>query len=147
MEVRRATLADIDSLAELFDQYRVFYEKSSDLAAAKKFLHDRISADESVVIVATEGNVMTGFTQLYPLFSSTRMKRLWLLNDLFVNSRFRGKGISILLIERAKQHCRDTGTCALTLETAKSNLIGNSLYPRTDFVLDEEHNYYSWSVS
>lgn len=147
MEVRHATLNDIDSLAELFDQYRVFYEKSSDLAAAKKFLHERLSANESVVFVATDGNMMTGFTQLYPLFSSTRMKRLWLLNDLFVNSRFRGKGISILLIERAKQHCRETGACALTLETAKSNLIGNSLYPRTDFVLDEEHNYYSWSVS
>lgn len=147
MEVRHATLNDIDSLAELFDQYRVFYEKPSDLVSAKKFLHDRIAADESVVFVAKEGNVMTGFTQLYPLFSSTRMKRLWLLNDLFVDSRFRGKGISVLLIERAKQHCRETGACALTLETAKSNLIGNNLYPRNDFVLDEEHNYYSWSVS
>lgn len=146
MEIRRATLEDIDSLAELFDQYRVFYKKPSDLAAAKEFLHDRISADESVVFVTTEGNVMTGFTQLYPLFSSTRMKRLWLLNDLFVDDRFRGKGISILLIDRAKQHCRDTGACALTLETAKSNLIGNNLYLRTDFVLDEEHNYYSWSI-
>ncbi len=146
MEIRRATLEDIDSLAELFDQYRVFYEKPSDLATAKEFLRDRISADESVVFVTTEGNVMTGFTQLYPLFSSTRMKRLWLLNDLFVDDRFRGKGISILLIDRAKQHCRDTGGCALTLETAKSNLIGNNLYLRTDFVLDEEHNYYSWSI-
>jgi hypothetical protein len=32
------------------------------------------------------------------------------------------------------------------LETAKSNTIGNNLYPRTSFFLDEDHNYYSWDV-
>ena len=146
MEIRQATLQDVDSLATLFDQYRVFYEKSSDISAAKKFLTERLTANESVVFVAMDGNVMTGFTQLYPLFSSTRMKRLWLLNDLFVESRFRGKGISVQLIERAKQHCRETGACALTLETAKSNMIGNNLYPSTGFTLDNDHNYYSWDV-
>ena len=146
MEIRKASLEDIDSLAILFDQYRVFYEKSSDISAAKKFLTERLTANESVVFVAMDGNVMTGFTQLYPLFSSTRMKRLWLLNDLFVESRFRGKGISVQLIERAKQHCRETGACALTLETAKSNIIGNNLYPSTGFTLDNDHNYYSWDV-
>jgi GNAT superfamily N-acetyltransferase len=93
-----------------------------------------------------EANVMTGFTQLYPLFSSTRMKRLWLLNDLFVDERFRGKGFSIALIEKSKELCYQTGACGLLLETAKSNTIGNNLYPRTSFFLDEDHNYYSWDV-
>jgi GNAT superfamily N-acetyltransferase len=146
MEVRQAMLSDINALAILFDQYRVFYEKPSDVDAAKKFLSDRFHQNESVLFVAQEGDTLAGFTQLYPLFSSTRMKRLWLLNDLFVEARFRGRGISIALIERAKQHCRTTGGCALTLETAKSNVVGNNLYPRTGFSLDSDHHYYSWEV-
>jgi ribosomal protein S18 acetylase RimI-like enzyme len=73
------------------------------------------------------------------------MKRLWLLNDLYVHPSFRGQRVSVKLIDRAKQHTHETQAAALLLETAKSNTIGNNLYHRTDFVLDNDHNYYSWS--
>jgi GNAT superfamily N-acetyltransferase len=81
---------------------------------------------------------------LYPLFSSTRMKRLWLLNDLFVDKEYRGKGVSKQLIAAAKELCKQTNACGLVLETAKKNIVGNDLYPKVGFSLDKEHNYYSW---
>jgi GNAT superfamily N-acetyltransferase len=147
INIKQATISDLDALAILFDQYRVFYKKSSDVVGAKKFLKERIEASESVLFVAFDDKeVITGFTQLYPLFSSTRLKRLWLLNDLFVEPTQRGKGISVALIEMAKKHCRLTGGCGLLLETAQSNEIGNILYPKAGFALDKEHNYYSWDV-
>jgi GNAT superfamily N-acetyltransferase len=147
IRVEQATLQHIELLSNLFDQYRVFYKKPSDVAGAKQFLEARIKANESVIFVSfDENNQMTGFTQLYPLFSSTRMKRLWLLNDLFVNASFRGKGFSVALIEKAKEHCRATNGCGLILETAKINTIGNNLYPKVGFELDLDHNYYSWDV-
>ncbi|GFD81194.1 hypothetical protein KUL118_40560 [Tenacibaculum sp. KUL118] len=72
------------------------------------------------------------------------MKRLWLLNDLYVSINYRGLGFSKALIERAKKLVIETKASLLTLETEKSNSIGNKLYPATDFVLDDEHNYYYW---
>jgi len=143
--IQKASLEHLDELALLFDGYRVFYRKSSDIPAAKVFLKARIEKKESEIFVAyNDFGEMAGFTQLYPLFSSTRMKRAWLLNDLFVHPDFRGVGISKKLIERAKQLCRDTQACAMYLETEKTNLIGNELYPRTGFELDVEHNHYEW---
>ena len=143
----QATLQHLEPLAKLFDQYRVFYEKPSDVAGAKQFLEARMNANESVIFVSLdENNQITGFTQLYPLFSSTRMKRLWLLNDLFVHASFRGKGFSVALIEKAKEHCHATNGCGLILETAKTNTIGNNLYPKVGFELDRDHNYYSWDA-
>jgi GNAT superfamily N-acetyltransferase len=71
---------------------------------------------------------------------------MWLLNDLFVNPNFRGKGISVALIDEAKKLCTNTGSCGMLLETAKSNLIGNQLYLKTGFSLDTAHNYYEWEV-
>lgn len=146
IETRKAGLADIEQLSVLFDGYRVFYQKESDLTLAKEFLKERIERRESVVFVSLKEKQITGFVQLYPLFSSTRMRPLWLLNDLFVDPAFRGQGISVALIEKSKQHCRDTKACGLILETARTNEIGNNLYPRTGFIRDEEHNYYSWDV-
>lgn len=147
MIIRKATIGDIRQLAVLFDAYRVFYEKDSDTAKARAFLSDRIQQNESVIFVAeNEENILTGFVQLYPLFSSTRMKRLWLLNDLFVAPEQRGRGISVALIDAAKELCRSTDSCGMMLETAKSNTIGNRLYQKTGFELDNAHNYYSWDV-
>jgi GNAT superfamily N-acetyltransferase len=88
---------------------------------------------------------VVGFIQLYPLFSSTRLRRLWLLNDLFVDPKYRGLKASVILIDRAKQLVKQTNAAGLVLETAKSNAIGNTLYLKTNFVLDEDHNYYRWS--
>lgn len=147
IQIVRATIKDLNGLKELFEAYRRFYNKSSDFNAAMDFLRLRIENEESVIFLAVEENgKYCGFTQLYPLFSSTRMKRLWLLNDLYVLEPFRGKGISRKLIEAAKKLCVDTNACSLILETAKTNEIGNNLYPGAGFVLDEEHNFYSWDT-
>jgi GNAT superfamily N-acetyltransferase len=147
MNIRQAVIDDVPALAPLFDAYRVFYGKDTDIEGAARFLKDRLSNRESQIYVAIADNhTMVGFTQLYPLFSSTRMKKLWLLNDLYVDARFRGLGISKLLIDAAKELCMSTNSCGLILETAKSNLIGNHLYPSTGFSLDRDHHYYSWDA-
>ncbi len=147
-KIKRAILSDVNELSILFDNYRVFYEKESDIAGAKEFLQQRIENNESVIFLCvTDENVIAGFVQLYPLFSSTRMKKSWLLNDLFVQPEFRGQGISVALIEEAKNLCLQTSACGLSLETANTNIIGNQLYPKIGFILDEDHNYYYWDVA
>ena len=147
MKIIKAGIEHAEELAELFDAYRVFYKKASDKPGAVKFLSERISNNESQIYIALdETGTMTSFVQLFPLFSSTRMKKLWLLNDLFVRPAYRGKGISKALIDRAKMLCIETRACALMLETAKDNAIGNRLYPSVDFELDSDHNYYSWNA-
>ena len=143
--IRKANITDLDQLSELFDLYRMFYNKASDLTAGKEFLKERIINSESEIFISIIESKAVGFVQLYPYFSSTRMKKMWLLNDLFVHSEFRGKGISKELIEVSKKLCIETKACAVNLETSKMNDIGNSLYPSTGFVLDIENNYYSWT--
>lgn len=142
---RKATIQDLPQLAELFDQYRVFYHKESDISAAENFLKQRIENKDSEIFVAESEGKLTGFVQLYPLFSSTRMKRYWLLNDLYVNENYRGKGFSKKLIEEAKQLAKSTDASGILLETGKSNDIGNQLYPSCGFEIYDEVNFYEWT--
>ena len=143
--IRKANEQDLPQLSRLFDQYRIFYRKESDVNGAVLFLKERMMKNESVIFVAEEEGVIAGFTQLYPQFSSTRMRRSWLLNDLFVESSFRGKGISKLLLEEAKQLARNTEAAGLLLETEKTNQIGNSLYPSAGFEPYADTNFYWWA--
>jgi len=143
--IRKATIQDLHQLAELFDQYRIFYHKDSDIPAAEKFLKERIKKQDSEIFVAENNGELVGFVQLYPIFSSTRMKRYWLLNDLYVNKNYRGKGFSKQLIEVSKQLAKSTDASGILLETGKSNNIGNQLYPSCGFEIYDSVNFYEWT--
>ncbi|RAW02261.1 GNAT family N-acetyltransferase [Pseudochryseolinea flava] len=146
MVITQGTLNDIAELCVLFNDYRVFYGKPGDLHGARRFLHERMRNHESIIFLARSNTgELTGFVQLYPIFSSTRMRRLWLLNDLFVVPAHRGTGTSVALMDAAKYFSRETESCGLVLETAKTNLVANRLYQRLGFEMDNDHNYYAWN--
>lgn len=142
--IQPATINHLNELSILFDTYRQFYNKESDIDSSKVFLAERINQNESKIFIAFDNEEAVGFIQLYPLFSSTRMKRFWILNDLFVSSKWRGKGFSKALIEEAKELCYQTNACGMLLETSVTNTIGNNLYPAMGFVLRDDANFYEW---
>ena len=144
MNIREAKKSDLDQLSILFDSYRVFYGKESNIDISKNFLESRLSNKDSEVFICEFDNILIGFVQLYPLFSSTRVSKYWLLNDLFVDSKYRGKGYSKLLIDKAKELVKDSNACGMMLETEKSNKIGNNLYPETGFKKNDLSNFYEW---
>lgn len=144
--IRKANIHDLNALQVLFEAYRQFYRMEPALNQARAFLSERISKEDSTIYISVNAQVANGFAQLYPLFSSTRMQPLWLLNDLYVKPEARGTGISKQLIAQCKLHCIETSACGLILETARTNEIGNKLYPQCGFHLDEDHYYYFWNA-
>ena len=140
----QANLNHLDDLALLFDAYRIFYKKETDLDAAKKFLRERLANDQSVIFMVYNDSRAVGFTQLYPVFSSVNMSAVWLLNDLFVDPVCRGKKIGKQLLEAAQNHCTASGAKGVSLETEQTNVVGNKLYPIMGFEKDTEHNFYYW---
>ena len=144
MQVREAKLYDLKNLSVLFNSYRMFYGKESDIRVAEEFLKSRIENKDSKIFICEFNNELSGFVQLYPIFSSTRVSKYWLLNDLFVDINKRGKGYSKLLIKRSKELVIESKACGMMLETEKSNDIGNMLYPSTGFKKNELCNFYEW---
>jgi GNAT superfamily N-acetyltransferase len=139
---RRATGVDLDLLTPLFDGYRRFYGEASDLDLARRFLGERLGLGDTVLILAETGGRAVGFTHLFPVFSSTRCRRLWLLNDLFIDpaSRTRGAGRALLLAARA--HAEATGACGLELATAHTNIAARRLYESLGWKLDQTFRHY-----
>jgi GNAT superfamily N-acetyltransferase len=143
-EVRsvRAELDDLDVLVPLFDGYRQFYGQRADLAGARAFLAERFKRGESVIFLAVVDGAVVGFTQLYPSFSSVSMKRLWVLNDLFVTPDARKSGAGRALLERAERWAAETGAKGLTLSTQLTNLTAQRLYEACGWTTDDEFLHY-----
>ncbi|MBW8823775.1 MAG: GNAT family N-acetyltransferase [Xanthomonadales bacterium] len=126
--VERATLDDLDALAPLFDGYRQFYEQPSDIQRAHDWLKARIGQNESVVLLARHDGVPAGFVQLYPMYSSVRTARIWVLNDLFIAPEFRRHGTARALLDAATQFAREDGAAFIVLETTRDNEAARALY-------------------
>ena len=142
--VRQATIHDLDLVAPLFDDYRQFYGQPADLGLAQRFLRERFQHHESVVLLAMdEEGEGAGFVQLYPLFSSVRAARTYLLNDLFVAPMARRRGVAAALMHEAMDYARAVGAVGMSLSTAHANEPAQRLYESLGWKRDEQFREYS----
>jgi GNAT superfamily N-acetyltransferase len=142
--VRQASIHDLDLLAPLFDGYRQFYGQPADLALARRFLRDRFEHQESLLLLAVdEQGEGAGFVQLYPLFSSVRAARTYLLNDLFVAPLARRHGVAAALMHEAVDLARTLGAVGMSLSTAHTNEPAQRLYASLGWKRDQEFREYT----
>lgn len=140
-DIKKVVTAEVDMLAGLFNDYRVFYSQSPDIPAAAAYLQERISKNESTVFMAIVAGETVGFVQLYPIYSSLGMQRAWLLNDLFVAEKCRRQGIAKSLLAAAKDFALETNARYLLLQTAYNNFNAQALYEGTGWIKQTDFFY------
>ena len=142
MPVSRVLPADLPTvlpeLVELFAGYLDFYRVPRPVGEIEAFLAARLSANESVVLLARDAaGTALGFVQLYPFFASLHLKPAFLLSDLYVSPAGRRQGLAEQLMNAARAYAEQNGACGLQLETAKDNFAGQALYEKLGYVRDE----------
>ena len=145
--VRQATILDLEQLAPLFDRYRQFYGRASDVAAAREFLLARFTNKESTLLIAHEDERPVGFTQLYPSFSSVSLARIFILNDLFVSEQARRNGVASALMSAAVKFASTLGAVRLSLSTAITNDAAQALYHSAGWKRDDQFFVYHLAIT
>jgi GNAT superfamily N-acetyltransferase len=128
VEVREATVADLELLVPLFDEYRQFYRQPSEPERIQRFLFDRFQNKDSMIFMAFKDATAIGFTQLYPSLSSGAMARIFILNDLFVAPAARRHGAGSALLQAAAEYGRRAGAIRLVLSTELNNTTAQGVY-------------------
>jgi GNAT superfamily N-acetyltransferase len=148
-DIIEASAAHIDLIVPLFEGYRQFYHQPPALQQAREFLTQRLTRRESVIFLALmqdETRRAVGFTQLFPSFSSTAMKRVWILNDLFVAPEARRLGVGKALVEQARLYAVQTQARRLSLRTEITNAPAQALYESLGWKRDEQFFTYDLQV-
>ena len=146
MKIRKASLQDLESLSKLFDGYRMFYQQQTDMAGAKLFIEERLIRNDSTIFCAVHHEQLAGFTQLYPSFTSVGMRRMWILNDLFVDAAFRRLGAAQSLLSEACQFARADGAARLILETGLDNHAAQKLYLQEGWEKDDQTLHFNFEL-
>jgi GNAT superfamily N-acetyltransferase len=153
MVLREANAEDVAMVVPLFDAYRMFYGAASDLLATQAFLEARQLRAESILIVAlhedtsTGREIVTGFAQLYPCFSSISLRRVYILNDLFVLPAWRRAKVARQLVVYSAQRAAAYGAIRLELATQHTNAPARSLYDALGFTADVDFTHMSLELS
>lgn len=142
----QATTDHIDDVTSLFNNYRIFYRQESDYNAAKEFIKERFEREDSVILLATKDNRPIGYTQLFPSFSSVSMKRVWILNDLFVIPEVRNQGIAKALMNAAKDYAIATKAVRIVLATEVTNTVAQKLYETMGYRKFDEFYHYILAI-
>ena len=145
MQIIKANIDHLEDLIPLFDGYRQFYKQRTNKDGARQFLIERFENKDAVIYMAYIEDKAVGFTQLYPLLSSVSMQPMYLLNDLFIDSNYRGQGIGKALITKAKQLCIKEKNKGLAIQTAVDN-PAQHLYQRLGFEKDPDLHFF-WTTT
>lgn len=143
--MRPAEPADLDRLLPLFEGYRAFYKREPNEKGAREFLRQRLENVDSVILIAEDDGTghAVGFVQLYPVFSSLRMSRALILNDLYVSEEHRRGGVARRLMEAARSFAEISGAASLSLETAEDNAKARALYESLGWTIDRGFLHYT----
>ena len=143
LQVRRASLAELDAATHLFEGYQAFYGREHPEGAVRAFLAKRLERGDSVVLLAWRDGEAVGFAQLYPSFASLSLAPSWILNDLFVAPAARGGGVARALMNSVRQAAEANGAAEVFLQTANDNAPARALYESLGYARDAHYLVYT----
>jgi len=142
VRIEEVTGEHLDTVAELFDAYRQFYEQPSNPPAARRFLEERLENGDAQLMCAVADDGIAGFAQLFPTLDSIALARSWILHDLYVAPAFRRRGVARMLLREARELGLRTDASLLTLSTGISNVNAQALYEDEGWERDDEYYFY-----
>lgn len=74
-----------------------------------------------------------GLVNCFQGFSTFKCQPLINIHDIVVRSDFRGKGISLKMLQLVEHEAKERGCCKLTLEVLERNDVAKSAYQRFGF--------------
>ncbi|TCJ01320.1 GNAT family N-acetyltransferase [Cytobacillus praedii] len=140
IDIRPATNQDVNELYILMMQYIVdFYKQPEPNENELKGLITHLLENPSagLQLIAEENGEFLGFSTLYFTFSTLKVKRQAILNDLFVVPHARVKKIGERLFQRNLDYIRENDFSSMTWETAKDNIAAQALYKKLGGNLSE----------
>ena len=143
LQIKIAQPDDFEKIGEVFNLYRQFYEKESNIEACKNYIYERLINNEAQIFYIENEKECMGITQLYTTFDSLELSKKIILYDLYVRSEYRNKGIGRMLMNAAKSFAEKKGVTSIELSTSINNKNAQSLYESLEYQRDTEfYDYY-----
>jgi len=125
MKIRRLINSDIDQVTNLLvNSFSSRYNNPPIIGT--------LSNPKSIFIVVEINSIIVGVASLHIIEKLTR--KMGLIEDVAVDSNYRGKGIGIKLIQNLTSEAKNMGCDKIVLNSSKDNI---SFYEKSGFKVNE----------
>ena len=135
MRIIQASIDHLDLLTPMFIRFREENGADTLPESSRKYLEERLTNQDSVIYLAFDDAEKTlyGFCQLFPSYSSSSLKRVWLINDIYVSQDARRQLVADRLLQKAKQMANETNSVRLRAMHQANNPNARAMYESIGF--------------
>ena len=143
MEIKEAAEKHIPEIIKLWMEFMYFnadiepIDSSGDkvLTQVETHLKNRITSDDSLILVATDNNKVVGYSisEITRKRPSTRKENFGIIYDMAITADQRGKGIGKEMLDRIKAWFKDHDIKRIEISTVTKNTIGKKFWREQGF--------------
>ncbi|RAS76670.1 GNAT family N-acetyltransferase [Priestia endophytica] len=140
--IRPIDFLDVEKFMPLVKSYIVDFYKCPIPFDEELFNHITSLIKEPVLgkqFVIEQEDEFVGFATLYFTFSTTKVSKIAILNDLFIKGGHRGKGLGEELFEFALNYSKKHDYAVMSWKTASDNEQAQSLYNKKGGTITNDH--------
>ena len=147
LNIRAIAPADVPSVVALLREFAAF----EDLLDHCEVTEERLSAamfDEKTVVeglIAFDGEEAIGYAIFFPNFASFRGQRGIYLEDIYVNDRYRGKGVGEAMIREVARIAASQGFERIDFLVLDWNTPALKFYEKLGALRDDEERHFKFT--
>ena len=131
MNIRTATPQDKSDILGLLDEFSRFLKSTDTPSQVGPAMFDEvISRKDTLIFVCEDEGKLLGLATLYLLPNIRHGQKLGHVEDFFVSSAARGKGVGTQIFEALKDYCRKNGVTVIKLASGNELLGAHKFYEK-----------------
>lgn len=135
MELLKAHAQDLDIVCDFVDQYHKFEHIESTTEQRKSAIKPLLTKGSNLgeIYLISVDNEFVGYIAVCFCYSIEHGGKEAFIDEFYVRSNMRGRGIGQAVINSIKQKLEISGCFAIHLDVAKDNEIASKLYRNSGF--------------
>lgn len=133
LDVRTASIEDLDSLLPVFREMEEHYEgkaRQSDSVIRERLEIALARTPPGIILTATIQNRSQGFVSSYETFPGRAMQSMWYMKELFVCAQARGVGVGAALVTALAQEIVSRGGTRIEFSADAANKDAQAFYEK-----------------
>lgn len=141
--IREAQLSDVPKIVSLLADFAAFENLSEYLTITEDDLREAMFGEGSFVegLICDLNGETAGFAIFYPRFSSFRGQRGYYLEDIYVDSAYRGRGFGEALLSEIARKGKARGFERIDFQVLEWNFAAIEFYKSLGAVIEDEDKH------
>jgi ribosomal protein S18 acetylase RimI-like enzyme len=147
IEIRAVQPEDLGMVINLMREFAAYEKLLDSLEITKERLSDAVFGKDAFVeiLVAAVDRIPAGYALFFPCFASFRGQRSLFLEDIYISSEYRGKGVGERLLREIAMIARSRGYERIDFQVLEWNTPAISFYNKLGAVCNDDERHFKFA--